>query len=217
MLAIHRFFCWGSLRSPSTYGMFLLFLSPSLFAQDLGVIGPVYAIEEESLIEVMMRQVKGKVRAGVWRKMMDKKKVQTQALLNRPVGVQMPRAHVNRQRYVNPSVVLEKDVMGADGQVLYARGTAVNPLDYMRLSNAFIFFDGDDNEQVAWVQSLAEKSTAPLILILTNGPFGELVDTFKTRLYFDQYGRLSQYFGIEALPTVMSQEQRTLKLQEYTW
>jgi conjugal transfer pilus assembly protein TraW len=75
-----------------------------------------------------------------------------------------------------------------------------------------VFLNGDDPAQVAW----ALKSTTQLNakLILTAGSPFDRMKAAQRRFYFDQDGKLTGKFGIRAVPAVVEQAGKVLKVTE---
>lgn len=183
-------------------------------AEDLGRIGNTYPIAERDLIEVFKARAQARVEDGTWGKAMDEQKEKLKAYVQRPIGKRLPRALEYSVRYFDPSVVIEQDIADAEGKILVAKGTRVNPLEYRDYSKTLCFFDGDDTAQVEWAKQYCfDPIKAKAILV--NGPVIELMQKFQVQMYFDQYHRLSQRFGIRALPTVVRQSGKVFAVEEF--
>ena len=78
------------------------------------------------------------------------------------------------------------------------------------LRAAFDDLDGDDPAQIAW----ALKQDANAKLILVKGAPLELMKARQRRFYFDQSGKLTQKFGIKAVPARVRQNGRFLEVSE---
>lgn len=110
---------------------------------DMGIQGPLEAIEEPNLIDVM----KQKALAIDW----DAEKQgavdrfwtrQDEQLIWKPV-TREPRI-----RRIDPSVTVVRDIKDAEGNMLTPAGTEINPLDQMPFDIALVIFDGDDLGQL---------------------------------------------------------------------
>jgi conjugal transfer pilus assembly protein TraW len=73
-----------------------------------------------------------------------------------------------------------------------------------------LFLDGDDPAQVAW----ALKQDRQAKLILVSGAPLELMKARQRRFYFDQGGKLTERFGISAVPARVRQQGRLLAVSE---
>ena len=97
-------------------------------------------------------------------------------------------ARVLRTRLFDPSVALEEDVRAADGRLIAARGTRLNPLDKHPLTRDLLFIDGTRPVEVAW--ALRHEKTS-VIVLLAGRPL-DLTRTHGRTFFFDQGGRLSR-------------------------
>src|SRR5512137_2178000 len=118
-------------------------------AQDLGVIGPVYPIAEPNLLEVIL----GKLRAAGEDGTLARLQRDSLARVRRDVEDPAPVAGISRTRqprrfHLDPSIVVQEAIRDAEGRVIVPPGTVVNPLDTVTLSQALLFIDARDREQV---------------------------------------------------------------------
>ena len=107
---------------------------------------------------------------------------------------------------------MQADIFDHDGRRIWAKGTRVNPLDTVPLRAALIFLDGDDPAQLEWAFAQKPKTAK---LILTNGAPLKLMKARQRRFYFDQCGKLTVHFGIKALPAMVDQQDRMLRIREF--
>lgn len=133
----------------------------------------------------------------------------------RPTPIRLPRAEDNRTWFFNPSLAVPYDVKDSHGQVIVKQGTVINPLDRVGLSSTLLFFDGDDEAQVAWVtQELTQHQKVKLIL--TSGSVKEVANQLKQAIYFDLNGFLVAKFQIKYLPARVFQAGKRLQINEVT-
>ena len=68
--------------------------------------------------------------------------------MRQPTAVEGVRTTtVARSFHVDPSITLDQNILGAQGELLFAAGTHVNPLDVVSLSRPLLFFDARDRRQ----------------------------------------------------------------------
>lgn len=192
----------------------LLIACSELLARDLGVIGKIYSIDEEDLIEMMQKRLQEKQKNGELAKEMMALKERSEKLIKRPLGVNLPRAKEYKIKSITVSYRLPNDITDADGKILYKAQTVVNPLKIKSLSKALCFFDGDDVKQVEWVNKACGENRLNK-LIMTNGEFLTLSNKYQRKFYFDQQGILVTRLGIEALPSVVRQKGDLLYVEEF--
>ena len=188
--------------------------SSILLGQDLGVVGPVYPIAEQDMLLTIEQRLKSLEESGELARIEEDAKARYRAYVERPKGVHLPRAKKTRTYYVDPSLTVPYDIRDHEGRIIHPAGTTVNPLEYLTLSKQLLFFDGDDPIQAEWARSILGKYPGQIIPILINGPILTLMEEWHIRLYFDQRGQLTQYFGIQAVPAIVGQEGLILRARE---
>lgn len=191
----------------------MLFACSSAQARNLGALGPTYPIQERNLIEVMQEKMAEKQANGEINAIHEHMAEQAVNYVKRPPGMSLPRAVERRVSSFSPLYVLDRDIRDADGKLLFAKGTTVNPLKIKPLTKVLCFIDGDDEQQVEWMMSACTDNPANK-LILVNGNYQALMEKLNTRLYFDQQGWLVNKFHIQALPAVVKQQGQDLYVEE---
>lgn len=184
--------------------------------QDLGIYGTLFEIEEEDLLDLIERRLLHLKEAEDLQKHQEilVKRTQEKVLKPKPVtGIQ--RATERRVFYYDPTLTLPYDLKDQKGQVFQKKGTKVNPLETLSLSKDLVFLEGDDEDQLAWVQKSYIEPQKPLKVILVKGAPFKCEEKLKTPCYFDQEGVLTQKLGIKNVPARVSQEGLRLKIEEY--
>ncbi len=182
-------------------------------AEDLGTVGPVYEVAEPDLLATLEQRAREAMESGRWEALMARTRERARAYVRRPPGRKLARAARGRSWLLDPTIEVPYDVRDAEGRLLFPAGTRVNPLDHIRLSSRLVFLDGDDPEQVAWAERLLAEPhlTKP---VLVSGSPTALMERWGRPVYFDQHGWLVSQFQIEALPAVVRQEGRALRIEE---
>lgn len=177
-------------------------VSPS--GDDLGVIGPQWPIRETDLLDAMLSKVRQKQRSGETAQLAARMKQQAQNYAQSPPSLRLARAVRHRSSHFDPSIVVPDDIRDAQGRVLYAKGTTVNPLQHYPLSKTLLLIDASDADQLAWLKRrLTRETTTTSKVILTGGSPTELAKTLQRPVFFDQNGTLIQRFGIRAVPATV--------------
>ena len=189
----------------------LLALPASVQARDYGQRGAMFPVIERDLLEQIHTRLAQMEKSGETARLNQELKRRTIARVNRPDPVVgLIRAHESRSWPFDPTITLAADVRGAKGELIHAAGTRVNPLDSVKLRGDLLFFDGDDPAQIAW--ALRQEANAKLILV--KGAPLELMKARQRRFYSDQGGKLSEKFGIRAVPALVRQNGRMLEISE---
>ena len=182
-------------------------------ARDYGQHGTHFKIIETDLLEQIANRLSSMQKNGDIERLNRNLKARTIARVNRPAPVAgLVSATDARSRLFDPSITIQADIRGADGRIIWPKGTRVNPLDTVPLRAPLIFLDGDDVRQLAW--ALGFKSRHPAKLILTNGAPLDIMKARQRRFFFDQGGKLVQHFGIRVLPSVIDQQGQSLRIRE---
>lgn len=179
----------------------------STCAKDLGVSGKTWPITEEDIRKVIAQELVQKDPTEFNQKLKDSAKNFVKNLPKRG----FPRADTTATTYVDLSIELTSDIQGPvkldDGtiawRVLWPKGTKVNPLESVAMNSAILFFDGDDPQQLAFVQKANAKYSARISIVEAGS--GNIDESTKKlgRPVFYANDLMLQKFKIEKLPTLV--------------
>lgn len=187
----------------------------SVWADDLAQLGPVYPIREPHLLRQIEDALRDAQRSGALQRRQRAAVLRAEALVQQPPPVAgLHTTRTPRSFYFDPSVTLKRDVRGARDEPLFAAGTRLNPLKTVALSQPLLFFDARDTRQVQHARALLDQHQGQLKPILTGGAYLDLMRRWKTTVYVDQHGRLTQRLGITQVPALVSQEGLRLRIDE---
>lgn len=197
------------------FAVCLLACTAPAWAEDLGVIGKVYQIMERDLIEAMKDRLRQMEKTGELAKKQTEYK-------NRVIsGIEHPRpipgirtTEVASTHYYDPSVIVDRDIVTAEGRLMYPRGTKVNPLDYIGWNTYLLFVDGRDQKQLDSSKRIMATSDKPVKLVLVAGEPLNLMRKWKKQVYYDQGGILTRRFAITRVPAIVRQEGKMLRVDE---
>ena len=193
----------------------LAVLTSVVHATDLGTLGPTYGIAEPHLLNFIEQRLRDKERSGELQRLMQEAQTRGIESVQRPAPVPGLRpTETARTFYVDPSFTLDRNVVDAQGRLLFAAGTRKNPLDVVSLSKHLLFFDARDPRQVARARELLTRYGGKLKPILTGGSYLDLMKAWRVAVYFDQQGTLTRHFGIRQVPAIVSQEGQRLRIDE---
>ena len=188
--------------------------SSAALAEDLGVIGETFPIQEPDMIEAIQQRLEAMQDSGELAREHDALREKSRSYARRPEGVGLPRAVTYRARPIDPSFTLSQDIVDAEGRVLFAKGLKINPLKYRPLTRALCFLDGDDPLQVAWSQQACPDMLDSKV-ILVNGDVLEAANTLQRQVFFDQKALLVTRFDVRAVPAVVRQSGDFLYVEEF--
>ena len=193
----------------------LLSLALPAFAEDLGTIGPTYPIAEPNLLDDLQRRLRAKQASGELDTLIAQARDRGEARVREPPAVVgLVTTRTPRTFYFDPTFTLDRNVLDAQGRVLFAAGTRKNPLDVVSLSSHLLFFDGRDPRQRDQAWRLIAHYGGRVKPILVAGSYLDLMQAWRLPVYFDQLGRLTHRFGITQVPALVSQEGAWLRIDE---
>ncbi|TFW13389.1 type-F conjugative transfer system protein TraW [Massilia arenosa] len=184
-------------------------------AQDLGQLGPVYPIAEQSLLEQIRERLLAKERTGELSALSQRMIQQSRDRIIHPSPVSgLLTSDSTRTHYVDLTFTLQRNISDAQGRLLFPAGTRTNPLDVVGLSRRLLFFDARDPRQLNLAASLLAERPAKTRPVLVGGSYLDLMKAWKIPVYFDQQGILVKRFGIRQVPALVYQEGRRLRVDE---
>ncbi len=199
----------------SIIGLLLLSSNTWALATDLGVIGPSYEISEPHLLRMIEQRLREKERTGELQRLADEARARGVETVTHPAPVAGVRTtQTARSFYFDPSFTLDRNLLDAKGQLMFAADTRKNPLDIVSLSKHLLFFDARDQRQVRRAKELLASYQGRVKPILTGGSYLDLMQTWRIPVYYDQQGLLTRRLGIAQVPALVSQEGRRLRIDE---
>lgn len=189
--------------------------APKSETGNLGVIGPVYTIQEEDFLQYIQRKLKELQRDGRLDAFnRDMKQKAEKKLKNLPPvkGIKATTSH--RSYYFDPTITLPNDIKTPDGQLLARTGQRINPLDTISWSKQMLFIDGRDKRQVALAHRMINRNGQIIRPVLVAGDFMPLSRRWQLPVYYDQGGLLTERFGILRVPALVYQEGKRLRIDE---
>ena len=182
-------------------------------AKDLGTHGPLFEVEEPSLLDTIKNRLTEMEAAGELDQMRQEMQDTTRAYVNRPRPVPgLGKAEDYSIWEVDLSITLTEDLVDHQGVVFARAGTVVNPMAYSRFNKRIVLIDGDDPDQVSF--ALSDGDELNTLLVLVNGdPLG-LMREHGRRFYFDQDAVLVNRFGIQNVPAVVQRADPLMQVEE---
>ena len=184
-------------------------------AMDLGVIGPTYEISEPHLLQMIEQRLREKERSGELGRLDAQVRERGIATVKNPPPVTGLRAtETVRTFYFDPSFTLDRNILGPQGELLFAAGTRKNPLEVVSLSRHLLFFDARDPRQVGRARQLIALYQGRVKPILVGGAYLDLMQSWHLPVYYDQQGLLTRRLGITQVPALVSQDGLRLRIDE---
>ena len=195
----------------ATAMMVFVLLAEPVAAKDLGVRGAVWPVAEPDLLDEIETRLGNMKASGELAKMGREAVERARKRVEAPPRVAGIRpARFLRIRRFDPSVTIERDVFAANGKLIVARGTRINPLERHPLTRDLLFIDGTRPVEVDW--AIAREK--PSVIVLLAGRPLELMRAHGRAFFFDQGGRLARRFGLLATPSLLEAEGSFVRITE---
>ena len=196
--------------------MVILFCSYGSFAEQIyevcspTVLRPInrtYKIAERDMLEVLQQELKEVDWAAVNRQL------QKRIYRYKPVdSFVLSEAENHKIRYVDPTWYLPFDIKDAYGNVLYPKGTAINPLEKVPEAvwsrRLYVFFNLENKDQRDFVKYLLKTEKSKLITLIADGhsDLKEIHDFIKKELYpvYALTKTVAQRFGVSKSLSLVS-------------
>lgn len=186
-----------------------------VWATDLGTLGPTYEITEPHLLQMIEQRLRALERSGELARIeQDARQRGTDAVRHPPALANVRTTQAARTFFYDPTYTLDRNILGAKGELLFASGTRANPLDVVSLSRHLLFFDARDARQVRRARELMAHYQGKVKPILTGGSYLDLMKSWRMPVYYDQQGLLTRRLGITQVPALVSQDGRRLRIDE---
>lgn len=184
-------------------------------ATDLGTLGPTYEIAEPHLLQMIEQGLREKERSGELARIEQDARTRGTEAVRSPAPVAgVQTTATPRTFYYDPTYTLDRNIVGAQGELMFAAGTKANPLDVVSLSRHLLFFDARDSRQVRQARELMARYQGKVKPILTGGSYLDLMKSWRIPVYYDQQGMLTRRLGIAQVPALVSQEGKRLRIDE---
>ena len=180
-------------------------------AKDLGVRGESWPIAEPDLLERIEARLTGMERSGELARLQAEARAQARAGLEAPDRIPgMAPARESGTRLFDPAVTVGRDIRAADGTLIAAAGTRIDPLRHAPLTRDLLFIDGTREAEVAWALGYGPPAK---IVLLAGRPL-DLARRHGRPFFFDQGGRLAARFGLRFTPAAVTQDGWLLRITE---
>ena len=183
----------------------------SASAKDLGVRGATWPVAEPELLAQIEARLVEMERSGELARLEQEARANARRKLEEPDPAPgMAPAREERSRLWDPAITVARDIRTADGALIAAAGTRVNPLERVTLARDLLFVDGRREAEIAWALQHARPSK---IVLLAGRPL-ELMRRHRRPFFFDQGGRLAARFGLRFTPSLVEQAGSRLRITE---
>ena len=206
------------MRRTPLFLLVLLLTMGNAYAKDLGVFGQTFPIAEIDMLQWIQARLAAMQQSGEMEALQTDFVAQVKQSAARPTPVEgLYTTTSPRTFFIDPSLIVKRDILDANGNVLVKAGTHVNP--FKKLGHdypwQFVFFDGDDVRQVQFAQTMLEHYPETTKLVLINGDIGDVAKQLHHRIFFDQGGFLVQKLRITHVPSLVLEHNFKWKITEF--
>jgi len=184
------------------------------WAANLGVQGSVYEIGEQNALEWITERLIAMQINGEIETQNQKLKNQALATVERPAPTYLKPTKHPRTFFKDLTITVSTDIKDAFGKIIHKAGSRISPFSLSFSRKSLIFFDGDDVAQLNWALEEYKNKKGLAKLVLIKGAPLKLMRQYDIPFYFDQAGKLSQYFKLEQVPATVHQENDQLIISE---
>ncbi len=164
-------------------------------------VGPVWKVAEPNILNI----IEERARRYDWNLAL--KNARQRSLDRLFDGMEVPYAKSTSSTLFDPSVVVDRDYRGADGKIILARGTIINPLDKQPFSSAVIAIDPYDIGQLKLAKQWLQDNPNAIVFVTRNAVHADGRPTWEVlgiRTY--PINELAmQRFGISSVPSLVKQ------------
>ena len=119
---------------------------------------PDHGIAEPHLLEFIQQRLRDKERTGELQRLIEEARNRGVAAVRQPAPVEGVRStETARSWTIDPTFTLDRNIVDAQGRLLFPAGTRKNPLEVVSLSKRLLFFDARDGRQVARARELIAR------------------------------------------------------------
>lgn len=186
--------------------------SLTVMAKNIGNYGQVFSIAEEDIRDFIRRRLQLMDKSGELAQAQKDIQQRISAHVLRPTPLNLPTTTTPKRFQVDPTVIVNHDLVTPDGIRIAQKGTRLNPFDHIYFKKTLFFFNADDKAQMDWAKT-HYQNYEQVKFILTGGDISKAAEIFG-RVYFDLGGSLCKRFHIEHVPSVVNQADRMWAIQE---
>ena len=183
-----------------------LFAVAAAEAKTIGVLGKVYPIAERDALE----EIEERARQVDWPSLLAGKRPEN---FRPPNLVRLPRVNRGRSFLVDMTYTLDFDIPDGKGGILYPKGYRFNPLDYIPFNQTLVIIDGDDSEQVEWLQGSPLAHRPDTLILLTGGNFAGVGEGLGRAVFYAMRPVIER-FQLKAVPSVIRPNGQFMEVEE---
>lgn len=172
------------------------------FAKVVGVSGNVYQIAEPD----SLKELEDKAASMDLNESIIKEETTRKIEQYRPFNaVSLPPAKEDRTSLVDMTYMLEFDIPDGRGGILYPKGFAFNPLEYVPFTRTIVILNGETENEVDWFTASEYYKRTDVMLLVTDGAWKDLMYRFKRSVFY-LTEPVATRFRISSTPSVITKK-----------
>ena len=174
--------------------------------------GPLYPVIEQDLLSHIEAIVESRSQSGELAGQIQKAQKRALAYVNEPPAVRgLVAARRSSSYLLDPTVVLARNVVDAQGNVLHKAGTRINPLTHVDIERRMLLFDERNAGQMRLAKRMLDSDDPPMAILVGGSP-RRFFESTGARPYFDQGGVISRRLNLSEVPVLISQHGSKLRI-----
>jgi len=189
---------------------FCLLGAEASHAKHLGTVGRVYPVTEPDALA----EIQEAARLVDWHTALDQEKTRAAIQRFRPEGLHpLPTAKEDKVFPVDMTYTLASNIPDGKGGVLYPKGYAFNPLEYVSLTSVLVVIDAGDKRQVDWFKTSPYAVDYHTRLLLSGGDYYDLTKELDRPVFY-LMDDVAKRLQLAAVPSVVKQSGKKLEVTE---
>jgi len=182
----------------------LLLVSAAALAGKPVFVGNTYPIAEPDVLAEIQQQAATKD----WKKWMRRAPADYSAFSSMP----LPRATRSQSYLFDPTYTLPHDIKDATGKILFPAGMRVNVYERIKAPGRYIVI-GPEPQDFAWLAEVAKPGPRDKVLLAGGNTLNVRQQRGVKVFQLDE--RFIERFGLRAVPSIVQQEGKQLRVSEY--
>ncbi|KIM05901.1 MAG: chromosome segregation protein ParM [Sulfurovum sp. AS07-7] len=178
------------------------------------IIGDTHEFAEKDMLDAIRQHIEDNKPQIMDRLEKEKERLKEKVKNYQPEGlIPLEPALKDRVFYPDMSYTLDKDIMDAEGRIIYQKGFTFNPLEYTKLNYGIIIINGKNREEVEWFKNSKYANTIAYRLFITDGSYYDLIKELNQQVFYC-LPEITQRFKLEHTPSIVVQKGNKMEVSE---
>jgi len=177
-------------------------------------IGNTHEFAEKDMLQAIQEHIEENKDQIMQRAEEEKNKAKENVKNYQPKGlVALKPAMKDRVFYPNMSYVLDKDIVDANGKIIYQKGFTFKPLEYTKLSYGIVVINGKNPKELEWFKNSKYANTIAYRLLITDGSYYDLIKELNQQVFYC-LPQITQRFKLQHTPSIVIQKGNKMEVSE---